>query len=54
MYNPASKVVEEETPTDYQLALKKRMFFDNTLEKQTVHSKRHKTLNFSEQGKFIQ
>lgn len=32
---------------------KKRMFYDNTLEKQTKNSKRFKVLSFSNSGKYV-
>jgi len=53
-FNVASKVREESTLEEKQSELKKRMFYDSTLEKQTKGAKRHKTLNFNTHGSYLQ
>jgi len=43
----------EKPPSAHEMMAKKRMFYDNTLEKQTKNSKRQKVLSFMNSGKYV-
>jgi len=54
--NISSKVRQQDVDRENTIHsnLKKRLFYDSTLEKQTKSTKRHKTLNFSTHGSFLE